>query len=41
MIVQIRDMLTAKQKAHIHQMISSYIDYMRAEIRKSRQDSGQ
>lgn len=41
MIVQIRDMLTAKQKAHIHKMISSYIDDMRAEIRKSRQDSGQ
>jgi len=41
MIVQIRDMLTVKQKAHIHKMISSYIDDMRAEIHKSRQDSVQ
>lgn len=41
MIVQIRDMLTVKQKAHIHKVISSYIDDMRAEIRKSSQNSGQ
>ncbi len=40
MIVQIHGMLTAKQKVHIHKMISSYIDAMRAEIDRSRQDPG-
>ena len=41
MIVQIHGLLTATQKEHIHKMISSYIDDMRAEIGRSRQDSGQ
>jgi len=40
MITRIHGMLTAKQKDHIHKMISSYIDAMRAEIDKSRQGSG-
>jgi len=40
MIARIHGMLTAKQKDHIHKMISSYIDAMRAEIDKSRQGSG-
>lgn len=40
MLVRIHGMLTAKQKDHIHKMISSYIDAMRAEIDKSRQDPG-
>lgn len=40
MLIQIHGMLTARQKAHIHKMISSYIDAMRAEIDRSRQDPG-
>jgi hypothetical protein len=40
MIVQIHGLLTVTQKQHIHKMISSYIDDMRAEIGRSRQDSG-
>lgn len=40
MLVQIHGMLTAKQKEHIHKMISSYIDAMRTEIDRSRQESG-
>jgi hypothetical protein len=40
MIARIHGMLTAKQKGHIHKRISSYIDAMRAEIDKARQDSG-
>lgn len=40
MLVQIQGMLTAKQKDHIHRMISSYIDAMRAEIDRSSQVPG-
>jgi hypothetical protein len=40
MIAQIQGKLTVPQKEHIHKMISSYIDDMRAEIAASRQDSG-
>ncbi len=39
MTVNIHALLTAKQKNHIHKMISSYIDDMRAEIAKSGHDS--
>lgn len=39
MIAKIHDLLTVPQKDHMHKMISSYIDDMRAEIGKSRQDS--
>jgi hypothetical protein len=38
MIIQIHGLLTAAQKEHIHKMISSYIDDLRAEIGRSRQD---
>lgn len=40
MIAHIQGMLTSAQKDHIHKVISSYIDEMRAEIAASRQDSG-
>jgi hypothetical protein len=40
MIARIHGTLTARQKDHIHKRISSYIDAMRTEIGKSRQDSG-
>ena len=39
MIVSIHALLTAKQKNHIHKVISSYIDDMRAEIARSAHDS--
>jgi hypothetical protein len=39
MIARIQGLLTARQKAHIHQMISSYIEDMRAENRKALQNS--
>jgi hypothetical protein len=41
MIAHIQGKLTVPQKEHIHKMISSYIDDMRAEIAASRQDSVQ
>jgi hypothetical protein len=40
MIARLHGMLTARQKDHIHKRIANYIDAMRAEIDKSRQDSG-
>jgi hypothetical protein len=40
MITHIQGMLTVAQKDHIHKVVSSYIDDMRAEIAASRQDSG-
>jgi hypothetical protein len=40
MIAHIQGKLTVPQKEHMHKMVSSYIDDMRAEIAASRQDSG-
>jgi hypothetical protein len=41
MVAHIQGMLTIAQKDHIHKVISSYIDDMRAELAASRQDSSQ
>ena len=40
MIARIQGLLTAAQKEHVHKMISSYIDDMRAEIAGSGKESG-